>query len=206
VITKLRRSLGLGLAGSLAAATLTSTAFAGAIRGTVHASGVRSPEGVVVFVDRIPGAVFPPPSTRPVIEQKALTFIPHVLAVQVGTTVDFHNGEEPLHGRAIQHNVFSPSTTRPFDLGTYGYKLSKSVTFDQPGPVTVLCNVHPEMSAYVVVVETPYFAVADREGQYLIEDVPPGRYVLKTWHPSLRPDAREVAVSDESLVDFRLRR
>lgn len=194
------------LAAGVVAATVPATASAGIIRGTVHVSGVRSPEGVVVFIDRIPGAVFAPPKIRPVVDQKNLSFVPQVLAVLVGTTVDFHNGEEPWEGRGIKHNIFSPSPAARFDLGTYGYGRSKSVTFDKPGIVTLLCNVHPEMSAYVVVVETPFFAVTDRAASYRIEAVPPGRYALKTWHPRLQSDSREVVLADEAVVEFRLRR
>ena len=194
------------LAATLVALSLTSASFADTIRGTVHASGVRSPEGVVVYIERIPGASFAPPEAHAVIEQTRLTFIPHVLPILVGTTVDFHNGEEPADGRAIQHNVFSPPRSGAFNLGTYAYNKAKPVLFDKPGAVTVLCNVHPEMSAYVVVLETPYFAVADREGAYRITDVPGGNYVVKTWHPSLRQDARNVFVTGNTVVDFRLRR
>jgi plastocyanin len=188
------------------AATLPTTVSAGTVRGTVHAPGLRSPEGVVIFIDRIPGAAFAPPETRPIVDQKKLTFIPPVLPVLVGTTVEFHNGEEPSEGRGIKHNIFSPSPAARFDLGTYGYGRSKSVTFDKPGIVTLLCNVHPEMSAYVVVVETPFFAVTDRAGSYRIEGVPQGRFLLKTWHPRLPSGSREVRLSDEVVVDFSLRR
>ena len=196
-----------GLAVAMTALIATSGgASAGTIQGTVRTSGVRSPENVGVFVDPIPGVVFPPPEERQVIRQKELTFIPHVLPVLVGTTVDFYNNEEAVNGRAIRHNVFSPSPAGPFNLGTYGQDKFRSVTFDKPGVVTVLCNVHPEMSAYIVVVETPYFAVTDRSGSYRIEDIPPGSYVLETWHPWLLPDSRSVTVSEESVVNFRLRR
>lgn len=160
----------------------------------------------MVYIDRIPGAVFSPPAARPIVDQKNLMFVPHVLPVLVGTTVDFHNGEEPSGGRAINHNIFSPSSTARFDLGTYGYGLSRSVTFDKPGVVTLLCNVHPEMCAYILVLETPYFTLTDREGSYRLEGVPPGRYVLKAWHPLLRPDSREVVVSGEAGVTFDLKR
>jgi len=194
------------LAASLVIVSLASASFADTIRGTVHASGVRSPEGVVVYIERIPGASFAPPKAHAVIEQTRLLFIPHVLPILVGTTVDFHNGEEPTDGRAIQHNVFSPPRSGAFNLGTYAHNQSKPVLFDKPGTVTVLCNVHPEMSAYVVVLETPYFAVTDREGAYRITDVPAGDYVVKTWHPSLRQDSRSVFLTGETVVDFRLSR
>jgi plastocyanin len=195
-----------GLAAGLAAGANASSAQSGTIVGTVRVSGVAGAAGVVVYVERIPGMTFPSPTERAVIDQRGLTFIPHVLPVLVGTTVDFHNGEEPSGGRAIRHNVFSPSRTARFDLGTYGYGQSKSVTFGQPGIATVLCNVHPEMSAYVVVLETPFFAVTDSAGTYRLEGVPPGRRVVRAWHPGLQPASHEVELVDQAVVDFRLRR
>lgn len=86
-------------------------------------------------------------------DQKGLTFVPHVLPILVGTTVDFKNSDDVLH------NVFTPSKAGDrFDLGTWGKGQMKSFTFKKPGEVVILCNVHPEMEAYIVVVETPYFA------------------------------------------------
>lgn len=205
-MSTLRRIRASVVATGLFLCAAAESASGATIRGIVHASGVRSPEGVVVYIERVPEASFAPPEAHAVMEQRRLSFIPHVLPVLVGTTVDFHNGEEPTQGRTIQHNVFSPPRSGAFNLGTYAHDKSKPVTFDEPGAVTVLCNVHPEMSAYVVVVETPYFAVTDRAGNYRITSVPPGDYVLKTWHPSLREKSRAVTVSGETVVDFRLRR
>ncbi len=109
-----------GLAVAMTALVSTSSgASAETIQGTVRASGVRSPEDVVVFVGPIPRLVFPPPEELQVIRQKALTFIPHVLPVLVGTTVDFRNNKEAEAGIEIRHNVFSPSPARPFNLGTF---------------------------------------------------------------------------------------
>jgi len=110
-------------------------------------------------------------------DQKKMTFVPHVLPVQAGTTVDFHNSED------ILHNVFSSDACADnFNLGSYPKGESKSYTFNNPGCVaTILCNVHPEMEAYVVTLGTPYFALSSN-GSYKIKNVPAGTYTLKIWH------------------------
>ena len=104
------------------------------------------------------------------------TFIPHVLPVMAGSTVEFPN-QDPIF-----HNVFSLSGTRTFDLGRYPKGDSRSVTFDQPGIVPVFCHLHSDMSAIILVLETPFFTVPDGDGQYRIDDIPPGSYTLVAWH------------------------
>ncbi|MBI3666942.1 MAG: carboxypeptidase regulatory-like domain-containing protein [Acidobacteria bacterium] len=136
-----------------------------------------------------------------VLDQTNLVFIPHVLPVLTGTTVAFPNND------TVRHNVFSPSPAKRFNLGTYAQKVTKHVAFDKPGVVALLCHVHAEMSAYVVVIETPYFAVTDPAGEYKIADVPPGSYVLKAWHESSKPKEQKVEVKEgnSTRVDFDLR-
>jgi len=107
--------------------------------------------------------------------------------VIVGTTVAFPNSDE------IRHNVFSPGPPR-FDLGTYPQKTTKFHLFDTPGVWTLLCNVHAEMSAYVVVTETPYFARTDKDGRFVLKDVPPGTYTLKVWHEKTKPASLPIEV------------
>jgi plastocyanin len=155
-----------------------------------------------VYVEKIPGQTFPPPKDAVTLDQLNLTFIPHVLPVLVGTTVAFPNSDE------VRHNVFSTSPTKRFNLGTYPRGMAKNVTFDKPGVVDLLCNVHSEMSAYVVVVETPYFAVTGKDGSYTIKNVPPGKYVIKTWHEHLKAQSKavEVAAGDSTRADFELRK
>lgn len=160
----------------------------GSISGKVICRGLRDHRDAVVYVERIPEKAVIPPKEPVTLDQLNLTFLPHVLPVLVGTTVAFPNSDE------VRHNVFSTSPAKRFNLGTYPRGVVKHVTFDQPGVVDLLCNVHSEMSAYVVILETPYFAVTGPDGKYEIKNVPPGRYVLKTWHESLKPQSKEVEV------------
>ncbi len=174
---------------------LRAEAQSGTITGKVRARGVRHNGDAVVYIEKIPGQVFPAPEDRLTLDQVNLTFVPHVLPLLVGTTVAFPNRDE------VRHNVFSSSRARRFNLGTYSRGVVKYVTFDQPGEVALLCNVHSEMSAYVVVVETPYFAVTEKDGGYTIKNVPPGNYVLKTWHESLKPQSKEIQVPTSASVE-----
>lgn len=121
----------------------------------------------------------PRPATRPdaVLEQRNLQFAPHVLAVQVGTRVKFPNGDRVLH------NVFSYREGKPFDLGLYPVGEVKYVPFDRPGLSRVFCNIHSQMAAYVVTVDTPYFAVSDAAGRFTLRDVPAGEYRYHAWRP-----------------------
>jgi len=109
---------------------------------------------------------------RAVMDQRGLKFIPRVLAVLVGTNND-----------KTFHNAFSPSETKRFDLGLYAPQKTRSVRFENPGVVRILCNVHPNMEAFIVVKDHPYFAVADGRGNYRINNVPLGKHQLEVWHP-----------------------
>ena len=102
--------------------------------------------------------------------------IPHVLAIPVGSTVEFPN-DDP-----ISHNLFSLSTSNSFDLGLYRKGAGKSQKFDNPGLVNVYCNVHPNMSSVIQVMATPYYVFADPAGSFAITDVPPGKYRLTAWN------------------------
>ena len=128
--------------------------------------------------------------------QKQKRFEPHVLAVPLGSAVDFPN-HDPLF-----HNVFSLFNGKRFDLGLYEAGTTRAVIFDRPGICYIFCNIHPEMSAVVVVVDTPYFAVSGAAGEFVIPDVPPGRYRLQVFHERSLPEflrtlTREVTVSAE---------
>jgi plastocyanin len=171
------------------------------VEGQVIVRNASDNSNAVVYIDRIPDKRFTPPSTPVPLDQRNLIFEPHVVPVLVGTTVAFPNSDE------IRHNVFSPSPVR-FDLGTYPRKTTKYRLFDKPGVITLLCNVHAEMSAYVIVVETPYFAVTDKEGKFTLPDVPPGKYVLKAWHERTRPASMpiEVSANQTSRATFELKR
>ncbi len=170
-------------------------AQSGTVTGKVRARGARHNGDAVVYIEKIPGKAFPAPGNSAALDQRNLTFLPHVLPVLVGTTVAFLNSDD------VRHNVFSVSRARRFNLGIYPRGVVKHVTFDKPGVVDLLCNVHSEMSAYVVVVETPYFAVTEKDGDYTIKNVPPGKYVLKTWHERLKPQSKEIQVPTSASVE-----
>ncbi len=140
----------------------------------------------VVFL--IPKAYqeLPRPTKRVRLDQLDFTFIPHILPIQTGTTVDFYNLD------AVFHNVFSFSKPKRFDLGRYPKGSFKSVTFDKRGLIKVFCEIHSDMSAYVLVVETPYIAIAGNDGAFTLADVPPGDYYLKVWQE--RGDAYQAEV------------
>jgi len=173
-------------------------ALAGEIKGDVTAQGMRSPEGIVVYVDTIAGKTFTPPKEHAVMDQKKLMFMPHVLPVLKGTTVDFLNSD------SVGHNVYWPSISGnkklSHNLGTWPQGVTKSFTFDEIGAAPLLCNVHPEMSAYVVVTPTPYFAVTNAKGEYTIKDVPPGTYTLKAWSEQGKPVEQAVEVTGAAVT------
>ncbi len=170
--------------------------MAGEIQGKITAQGMKSAASIVVYVDALPGKNFDPPAQHQVVDQKKMTFIPHVIAVLKGTTVDFLNSD------SVGHNVYWPSIggnkKLAHNLGTWPQGVKKSFTFDELGPAPLLCNVHQEMSGYVVVVPTPYFAVSDKDGNYAIKDVPPGNYTLKTWSEEAKPLSQPVQVTGAS--------
>lgn len=170
-----------------------SLSWAAEIKGKVTAQGMRSAESIAVYIDAIPGKQFDPPSQHAVIDQRKMTFIPHVVIVVRGTTVDFLNSDP------VGHNVYWPSVSGnkklAHNMGTWPKGMKKSFQFNDLGTASLLCNVHPEMSGYVVVVPTTYFAVTDKEGNFEIKDVPPGHYTLKTWSEEGKPVAQAVDVS-----------
>jgi plastocyanin len=153
----------------------------------------RQPElrPAVVYLDAAPrGAFEPDGSARARMDQLDQAFVPHVLAITVGTTVDFPNSDVTFH------NVFSLSKTRSFDLGRYSRGHSKSVRFDRPGVVQVFCDIHSHMNAYILVFAHRFFAVTDDAGRYAIGHVPPGAYTLVVWHEGEVRESRAVVVPD----------
>lgn len=115
------------------------------------------------------------PAGKPVLDQRGRTFIPHVMAVPVGTTVEFPNHD------TVFHNVFSVREGKRFDLGLYPTGSRRDVKFDHPGLVRIFCNIHSEMSAFIWVLPNPYFSVTDRKGAYRIAGAPPGTHRLTAW-------------------------
>jgi plastocyanin len=133
------------------------------------------------------------------IAQEGAVFSPHVLPIMAGTTVEWPNNDR------IYHNVFSMSDARQFDLGLYkGNPPDKRVKFDKPGRVDVFCSIHTSMNCIVLVLENPYFAATDGNGNYKIANVPPGKYKLKAWHERLPADECEITVptNGDVKVDF----
>lgn len=178
--------------------TFSLAATAGTITGKV--SGVSGES--VVYVDTIQGKTFPAPSDKPVMDQKGLMFQPHIMVVQQGTTVEFLNSDK------VAHNVFwtsiSGNKKLGHNLGTWPQGEKRPFKFDNPGSVALLCNVHPEMSGYIVVVPTPYYATSDKSGDYKIENVPDGTYTVTAWHEGGKPLSKQVTVAGDSKADFTL--
>lgn len=162
---------------------------AGVIKGQVKGGKKLRKAAAVVYLADAPGE-FRQPQANPTMDQRNMTFIPHVLAIQAGTTVDFLNNDE------VRHNVFSPDREK-YNLGTWPTGEVKPRIFPNKGVYTQLCNVHPEMEAFVVVLDTPYFATTDDKGNFVIKDIPPGEYTIKAWHEKMRFTSQKVQVPAE---------
>lgn len=172
---------------------LIGASRANEIKGKVSVQGIKSAENIAVYVDAIPEKKFEPSKDHVLIDQRKMAFIPHVVAVQQGTTVDFLNSDP------VGHNVYWPSISGnkklSHNLGTWPKGEKKSFQFNDLGTASLLCNVHPEMSGYVVVVPTPYFAVTGKDGNFDIKNLPAGKYTLKTWSEDGKPTTQAVDVS-----------
>jgi len=177
---------------------LSMVASAGTINGKV--SGVTGES--VVYVEAIAGKTFPAPAQKPVIDQKRLMFTPHIVAIEQGTTVEFLNSDK------VAHNVFWISVggnkKLGHNLGTWPQGEKRPFKFDNPGAIPLFCNVHPEMSGYIVVSPTPYFAVTDKSGSYKIDNVPDGSYNVTAWHEGAKNSSKPVTVAGEGKADFTL--
>ena len=146
-----------------------------------------------------------PPRSGLKLVQKNKNFEPHLLIVPVGSVVEFPN-HDPFF-----HNVFSLFEGKRFDLGLYEAGASRNVRFDRVGVSYIFCNIHPQMSAVIIALDTPHYAVSDRSGGVSIPDVPPGRYMLHVWHERASQDylkglTREVTITTEhhTLDDLRI--
>ena len=185
-------AVALGAASALVL-SLSGVSRAGEIKGKVSVQGIRSAENIAVYVDAIPGKTFETPKEHVVMDQHKMKFEPHVLVVQLGTTVEFLNSD------AVGHNVYWPSISGnkklAHNMGTWPQGQKKPYQFSNVGVAPLLCNVHPEMSGYIVVVPTPYFAVTNKDGNFVIRNVQPGKYTLKTWSEDGKPTTQTVEVS-----------
>jgi plastocyanin len=169
--------------------------FAGSIKGKV------APGKSVVYLE----AAAPVAATTdkaPTMDQKGLRFEPHVMVIQVGTTVEFLNSDK------VQHNVFWPSISgdkkKTHNMGTWPQGQKKAFKFSDPGVVTLLCNVHPEMAGYIIVSPTPYFAETDADGAYTIANVPDGQYTVNAWHEGKKLQPKKITVTGDTSADFTL--
>jgi plastocyanin len=176
--------------------SLALAGFAGDISGKVTGGKGKS----VVWVEAAAGKTYPAPSAKPTMDQKGLMFSPHLMVVQQGTTVDFLNSDK------VQHNVYWPSISGnkklTHNLGTWPQGDRRSFKFDNPGVVTLLCNVHPEMAAYIIVSPTPYFAETDDAGNYKIANVPDGDYKVTAWHEGMKQQTKDAKAG--GTADFTL--
>ncbi len=186
-------------------ALLTASALARAhpstaatVAGTVNVDG-RPAIDAVVYLEQS-GDVPPPPApSRAVMDQRNLEFVPRVLPVVRGTTIEFTNSDD------TQHNVFSPSAAAgKFDLGTYGPGGDRSVTLEEPGEVRILCNIHMEMEARILVLRDPYFSPTASDGTYRIISVPAGSYTVKVWQDGFLSSTRTVDVAADGDLTLNL--
>src|SRR5216110_2088309 len=188
---------------SLCALLLSSYLWAQGVAFTTRVEWIkqgpnRSASGVAVWLvptGDTPAVQAAQSNTHPRLVQKGKMFQPHVLVVPVGSVVEFPN-RDPFF-----HNVFSLFEGKRFDLGLYEAGTTRNVSFDRPGISYIFCNIHPDMSAVVVAVETPYYGVSDQRGQIVIPNVPVGRYVLHVWYEAVLPEtlsslARDVTISE----------
>lgn len=173
------------IASMMMASAAVASADNGSVSGTVTAKGVRTSANIVLSL-QAPGLTVTPP-TKPIeMDQKGMVFLPFVLPVVTGTTVKFLNSDP------LPHNVFSPEGK--YNLGTWPQGETREYTYKKAGVYTQLCRVHTEMVAYVVVVDTPYFATTNGSGQFEIKDVPAGTYTLVGWGERLKKFAQPVTV------------
>ena len=170
--------------------------MAGSVKGKV------TPGKSVVYLEAGNGQVTPVTGKTVTMDQKGLLFQPHVMVVQAGTTVEFLNSDK------VQHNVFWPSISgdkkKSHNLGTWPQGQKKPFQFNDPGVVTLLCNVHPEMAGYIIVSPTPYFAETDANGEFNLANVPDGQYTITAWHEGKKVSSKKITVSGDTTADIAL--
>lgn len=156
----------------------------------------------VVYVEAVAGKTFPAPAKPFEMDQKSLLFQPHLLVVPVGGTVEFLNSDK------VAHNIFWPAINNNkklgHNMGTWPTGEKRAFQFDMPGVVPLLCNVHPEMSGYIIVTPTPFFAETDASGSFKIANVPDGSYTVTAWHEGFKNQSKPVTVAGEATVEFTL--
>jgi plastocyanin len=183
---------------TLAAAGIICPAAAAArgadLVGSAEVSGRPAQHAVVWLTGNAAPAETP---QKAVLDQRNLAFFPHVLAVRLGTTVEFPNNDK------VFHNVFSFRDGKKFDLGMYPKGVVKRIVFDEPGLARLFCNIHPNMAAYVIAVDSAYFAVSDESGTFTISGVPPGTYTYHAWRPGAQTLTGSISVDGHTPLDIR---
>ncbi len=168
------------------ALALPALADGGTITGKVAATPAKYLAETVVYLKSVPGTWAP---HKVSMDQRGMKFIPRVLTITQGDTVDFLNNDH------VAHNVYSPDG-EGYNLGTFKQNEDASYTYKKPGVYTQLCSIHPEMLAYVFVGQNPYASTVDASGHYAIQGVPPGTYQLAVWNGSkLKTADRTVTVT-----------
>ncbi len=173
-------------------------ASAGEISGKVTAG-----KGIsVVYVEAVAGKTFPAPAKPLQMDQKSLLFQPHILVAPVNATVEFLNSDK------VQHNIFWPAISGNkklgHNMGTWPTGEKRQFKFETPGIVPLLCNVHPEMSGYIIVTPTPFYAETDESGAFTIANIPDGSYTVTAWHEGYKNQSKPVTVAGKASLEFTL--
>ncbi len=175
----------LALAALLCAAAAPALAEGGTVSGKVEATPAKYAAETVVYLKGVKATAKPKTESM---DQKNMTFVPHVLVVTKGDTVKFLNHDN------VAHNVYSPDNDA-YNLGTFKQNEERTHTFNEEGAYTQLCSIHPEMLGFIFVAPSPYAAAVDAKGHYVIKDVPPGTYKLAVWNSHLKAPERSVTVA-----------
>ena len=169
----------------------------GTVSGTAKLANGNSASQAVVWLD---GETKSKPLSKAVVDQRNRAFVPHISVVTVGTDIQFPNND------TVFHNVFAAFDAKKFDLGLYPRGKTKTQSFGKEGLVAVMCSIHSEMSAFVMVVDTPFYTIADNKGAFKIADVSAGKYLLKVWHETGEVYSQELVVSGNQSVEVRTKR
>jgi plastocyanin len=195
-----RRTAAAWMLAAVIAASVPALALAagGTIGGKVEATPPKYLAETVVYLEKAPGSHA---AATVAMDQKGMKFVPHLLAITAGDTVEFLNHD------AVAHNVYSPDN-EGYNLGSFKPGEKRSYAFKSPGVYTQLCSVHPEMLGFIFVGQNPFAAAVDSEGRFTLKDVPPGTYQIAVWNSHLKAPAQSVTVVEgkTAKADFALRR
>lgn len=170
-------------------------AEAGTVSGKARVAGKDNAANIVVYLEGVPGT-FKAPDKRPEMNHINLQFQPSVMAVLKGTTVDFPNSD------SVFHSAFSISPSNPFDLGLYQKGREKFVLFKNPGVVELFCHIHSHMHGFVLVLDNPYFATTNPNGEFAIPNVPDGDYTIKAWASPTATMTKTVSLSGDRIINM----